>query len=147
MNTWVSKDNTVHHYHTGHRSICNLSDILQDVAKTHNTAECPNVKCKVCVRILTSKGFFKINQEKNQNMIKEAQFLQKYKTSPVYMLMQYVASPENRTTTLKKIRSDLAGQFDGININDILAEAIIRGKITHDNGVNFYAKCNGEIIL
>lgn len=147
-NTWISKDNTVeYHYHTSHRSTCGLSDILQDVAKIHNAVDNPDTKCIVCKRILTSRGFFKINQEKNRNMVKEAKFLQKYKISPVHLMIQYLTSPENHTiTTLKKICHELAGQFDEISIHDILAEALVRGDIIHENG-NFYPKSQGEIIL
>jgi len=147
MNIWISKDGAWHHYHTSHRSICGISDILQDMANTHDTAENPDTKCKTCIGILTSKGFFKVNLDKNRNDAREAKFLQKYRTSPVSLFVRYFTSPENRTPiTLKRIRHELAGQFDGINTNDILSEAIVRGDIIHENG-NFYPKSQGEIIL
>lgn len=148
MNIWISKDNAEYHYHTSHRSICGTSDILYNVAKTHHTAENPDVKCTICIGIRTSKGFFRINQEKNKNMIQEAKFLQKYRTSPVSLLVRYLDSPENHSppTTIQTIHNELTGSFDGINTNDILAEALVQDHIIHENG-NFYPKCKGEIIL
>ncbi len=148
MNTWIKKDGSVqYHYHTSHRAICHISDVLQDVAKTHHTAENPDVKCRICKGILRSRGFFRTTLEKNRNDVREAKFLQKYKESPVSFMVRYLASPENHhPTTIQKIRHELENQFDGINVHDILADAIIQGRVTEDNG-NFYPKCNGEIIL
>ncbi len=143
MNTWISKG-AEYHYHTSHRCICNTSDILNNISKTHDTAENPDVKCKICVGILTSKGFFKINLEKNRNDAKHAKFLQKYRESPVHFMVRYLASPENNLITIQQIRHELTGCFDGININDILAESLVRGDVTCENG-NFYPKCNGVI--
>ncbi len=147
MNTWVSKDDAEHHYHTGHRSICGISDILQDMATTHHTAENPKTKCKTCMGILTSKGFFKINLDKNRNNVHEAKFLQKYRESTVGMLTRYLAAPENhKIMTMQKIRQELEGTFDGINVLDVLSMAIVSGDVKEKNG-NFYPKCREEIVL
>ena len=146
MNIWVSKDNAEYHYHVSHRAICGISDILQDVAQTHDTSENPEKKCTVCIGILTSRGFFRINQEKNKNMIKEARFVQKYRESPVSLFIKYLTSPENRITTIQKIRHELAEQFDGINTNDILAEALVHSDVICKDE-KLYPKCKGVIPL
>jgi hypothetical protein len=142
---WISKDSTTHHYHINHSSICGLSDILRYISDTHDTSENPDTKCTICKRVLTSKQYINIHLEKSRNDAKESKFLLKYKTSPVDFLTRYLCNPENVPPTLKKLISDISKDIDGINIEDILSEGIIRSKIICKDQ-KFYAKIPGVIV-
>lgn len=142
---WISKDNDTYHYHIGHSSICRLSDILRDISNTHDTSANPDTKCTICKGILKSKQYINIYLEKLRNDTKESKFLLKYKSSPVSFLTRYLSSPENVTPTLKKLIHDISKDIDGISIEDILSEGIIRSKIICKDE-KFYPKNPGVII-
>jgi len=145
--TWISKDSSEYHYYVNHHSICNSSDILQDMSYTYDTSENPDTKCLICKGILKSKQCINISLQKLRNEVKEAKFLQKYKTSPLDMLVRYMTNPENIPPfTLKKLVSSISSNIDGIDIKDILSEGIISGKILYKDGA-FHPAIFKEITL
>ena len=79
--------------------------------------------------------------------MREAKFLQKYKTSPVDFLLTYMTSPETPSQfTIPKIIHDISSNINGIDIKDILSDGIVRGVILCNNGA-FYPAIYEEITL
>ncbi len=128
--TWISCNNMEYHYYTNHSSICKLFDILKNPSQSYSTSENPDEKCPVCKAMLRSRQTIKISTDKIKHQVKEQKFLQKYRESPVGLITRYISSPENHPLTLKQISQNLSCEIDDIDIKDILADAIVQGKIT-----------------